>query len=125
MGMYTEIYVNVDLKKDTPPEVLSILVGMCGGNESRGLAEKPARWAYLFQDGSFYTPLTSCGHLTYNEISRQWSLLGKGDIKNYEGEIEQFFEWIMPYIDGNEGDFIGYSRYEEAQEPTLIYLKVD
>jgi hypothetical protein len=60
--------------------------------------------------------------LEFDEITQRWSLLGKGDIKNYEGEIEKFFEWIIPYVDGYPGDFIGYSRYEEDLKPTLIYL---
>ena len=46
------------------------------------------------------------------------------NIKNYNNEIEEFFEWLMPYIDGEEGDFIGYSRYEETKELTLVYLKI-
>jgi hypothetical protein len=60
--------------------------------------------------------------LTYDEISKQWSLLGKGDLKNYEDEIEYFFNWIMLWVEGWPGDFIGYHRYEESQEPTLVFL---
>lgn len=123
MGMYTEIYINVDLKEDIPGDVLNILKAMCGEGDEAALEGKPSRWSMLFHDMSYYTPRTSCANLTYDEISKQWSLLGKGDIKNYEGEIEAFFEWIMPYIDAYEGDFIGYKRYEECQEPTLIYFK--
>ncbi len=122
MGMYTEIYVNVDLKENTPKEVINILKSMCYESDDSLLEGKPARWGYLFSSGSFYTPNTCCAELTFNQISKQWSLLGKGDIKNYEGEIEEFFSWIMPYVDGREGDFIGYSRYEESQQPTLVYL---
>jgi hypothetical protein len=31
----------------------------------------------------------------------------------------------MPYVDGYPGEFIGYSRYEEDQKPTLIFLPDD
>ncbi len=124
MGMYTEIYVNVDLKEDTPTEVLNTLRAMCDKDgDSPLLADKPRRWSYLFNDGSYYTPLTDCGKFTYDDIAGQWSLLGKGDIKNYEGEIEAFFEWLMPHIDAYEGEFIGYHRYEEKLLPTLMVKK--
>ena len=124
MGMYTEIYVNVDLKQDTPEEVLQVLSFMCNRDcNIAGLLGFPARWGYLFGNGSYYTPNTSVAELTYDSISQQYSLLGKGDIKNYYNEIEEFFEWLMPHIDENEGIFIGYSRYEEDDVPNLYFKK--
>lgn len=122
MGMYTEIFVNVDLKPETPEEVIAVLRAMCGGEDKAPLEGKPGRWAYLFRDGSYYTPRTSCAMLTYDHIAAGWSLLGKGDIKNYEGEIEAFFDFIMPWIDGFAGEFIGYKRYEENDVPELVLL---
>jgi len=123
MGMYTEIYVNVDLKKDTPDDVIEVLKVMCDmGSDPEVMDNYPARWAYMFNSGSYYTPNTYCHSLTVDDISNQWSLLGKGDIKNYSGDIEKFFEWIIPYVDGCPGDFIGYSRYEEDSQPTLVFL---
>lgn len=122
MGMYTEIFVNVDLKEDTPKEVIDVLRAMCGEEDKASLQGYPERWRVLFLCGSYYTPITSCANLTFDEIAGQWSLLGKGDIKNYEGEIEAFFAWIEPHIDGHDGDFIGYHRYEENQKPTLVFL---
>ena len=119
MGMYTEIYVNVDLKEDTPKTIIATLQTICNGYTPEGV---PSRAGNLFQDRSYYTPRTCVSHLTYDEISKQWSLLGKGDLKNYEDEIEHFFNWIMPWVEGWPGDFIGYHRYEEAQKPTLVFL---
>lgn len=122
MGMYTEIYVNADLKKDTPQEVIDILSAMCKKDGEAGcLSDKPRRWAYLFNNGSYYMPLTECAKLTHNDIAECYSLLAKGDIKNYCGEIEEFFDFIMPWCDG---EFIGYYRYEESREPTLVYTDV-
>jgi hypothetical protein len=127
MGMYTEIYINVDLKEDTPNNVIEVLKAMCHMEErdEKVLETYPHRWDCLFSSMSYYTPNTHCRSLTYDSIALRWSLLGKGDIKNYEQEIEKFFEWIIPYVDGYPGDFIGYSRYEEDQKPTLIFLPED
>lgn len=120
MGMYTEIYVNVDFNKDLPESVLNVLKAMCrwDGFEEH-LEGYPSRWGYLFNSGSYYTPNTSVANLTYDDISGEWSLLGKGDIKNYGGEIQEFFEFIKPYVDTN---FMGYMMYEESYEPTLMYV---
>ena len=127
MGMYTEIYINVDLKKDTPDDVIKVLKALCrilpDQEYDEVIADYPSRWIHLFSNMSYYTPYTNCRFLEFDNISNQWSLLGKGDIKNYGNEIEVFFEWIMPWIEGSVGDFIGYQRYEEDQLPTLHTLK--
>jgi len=123
--MYTEIYINVDLKKDTPDDVIKVLKAMCDQECKEVLVDYPYKWICLFSNMSYYTPSTNCRFLEFDNISNQWSLLGKGDIKNYGNEIEEFFEWIVPYVDGYPGDFIGYSRYEEDQKPTLMFLPED
>jgi hypothetical protein len=125
MGMYTEIFVNVNLKKETPDEVLNVLRAMCFEGDEEHLKGFPIRWDRLFSDGSYYTPRTSCASLKWDRISEAWSLLGKGDIKNYEREIEQFFDWIMPWVDASPGEFIGYKRYEDSDLPTLVVKKAD
>lgn len=122
MSMYTEIYVNVDFAENVSQDIISTIEAMCNGDSaSEYLKDKPKRWSYLFNNGSYYTPYTSCANLTYDTVSRQYSLIGKGDIKNYNNEIEEFFEYIKPYVD-NSTEFMGYYRYEETKEPTLVYV---
>jgi len=123
MGMYTEFYVNMDFKKNTPKKVIDTIKAMCDrDDESKHLKEQPDRWSYMFNNGSYYFASTYCGKMTYNDIGECWSLLAKGDIKNYGGEIEEFFDFVMPWA-ADEDTFIGYYRYEENREPTLIYSK--
>ena len=43
--------------------------------------------------------------------------------KTNDLEIEEFLDWLEPYI-GTDG-FIGYIRYEEWENPTLIYNDFD
>ena len=43
------------------------------------------------------------------------------NFKNYDGETELFIDWLKPYIHEYTSNFLGYSRYEEAEVPTLIY----
>ena len=119
MGMYTEIYVNVDLKEETPKEIIDTLKQLCANVQPDSFPERS--WL-LFNNGSYYTPRTYARSLTYDTISRQWSFLGKGDLKNYSKEVEHFFDWLMPWVDGRPGDFVGYHRYEEDQKPTLVFI---
>ncbi|MHB8152850.1 MAG: hypothetical protein ACYDG3_07260 [Bacillati bacterium] len=53
----------------------------------------------------------------------------RSNLKNYDNEIEQFLAWIQPYIEAHSvsvGDdnffLVGYTRYEEDADPTLIYF---
>jgi hypothetical protein len=119
MGMYTDIFVNVDFVTETPQSVIDVISAICNKDfDADCLKDKPRRWVMLFNNGSYYSPSTECGNLTYDEISKGYSLIGKGDIKNYEGDIEAFFEFIAPYVENN---FMGYEQYEECDSPTLIY----
>lgn len=119
MGMYTEIFISADLKSNTPESVIDALRGMCDWeHESETLNKMGSRTKYLFNSGSYYTPNTQCRSLTFDSIANQYSIIGKGDIKNYDSEIEKFFEFIKPYC---EDGFIGFYRYEEDREPTLVF----
>jgi hypothetical protein len=41
-------------------------------------------------------------------------------LKNYALEIENFLDFISPYVETD--GFIGYYRYEESENPALIYI---
>lgn len=130
MGEYTEIFVNVDLRKETPLDVLDTLRLLCGSHGEEDfdkrvarLGDHPRRWVSLFESGSYYTPNTRCANLTWDDAVEQWSLLGKGDIQNNNREIETFFEWLAPWIHAYPGAFIGYHRLETDVEPQLVYLR--
>ena len=118
MGTYTEIYVNVDFKKDLPDDVIEVITAVCNKDLNYfATSDFPLRWGLLFNNGSYYTPYTSCAMLTYDETAEHWSLLGKGDIKNTSEEIEEFFEYIEPYV---ERPFMGYIM-EEYTTPQMMF----
>lgn len=119
MGMYTEIYVNVDLKEKTPQEIIDTLKQLCENVQPDSF---PDRSSLLFNNGSYYTPYTYVRSLTYDRNLSRWSFLGKGDLKNHSEEVEHFFNWLMPWVDGLPGDFVGYHRYEGDQKPTLVFI---
>lgn len=133
MGMYTEIVCGFDLKKEAPEVVINALKWMMGDIEKPAVLPEHElfgkdRVDLLFRCSSFYFGFSeSHSAFKFNDISESWMLSVRANIKNYDGEIEAFFDWIRSYVDHGSGDretnFIGYSIYEEAAEPTLYYAR--
>ena len=130
MGMYTELIFGADLKKDTPENVIEALKYMIGDIE-----EKPknfplpdGRCEWLFRVSSYYFGVNSpVSKMCKDGIGGNWVLSTRSNIKNYEGEIEAFLEWIKPYIDSGSGyrDMYAIVTYEEAEAPNIYYLHDD
>ena len=127
MGMYTELIFGVVLKKDTPDQVIKALKYMIGETEKPNDFPLPdGRCEWLFQGGSYYFAINdSVTKMWIDKIDKQWHISTRSNIKNYEGEIETFLEWIKPYIDGGSGrrNFYAITIYEEASVPTIYYLE--
>ena len=128
MGMYTELIFGADLKKDTPKNVIEALKYMIGEKK-----EKPddfplpdGRCEWLFQGSSYYFGVSRpISKIMLDDIGENWILSTRSNIKNYEGEIEAFLEWIKPYIDRGSGerDMYAIVTYEEDSFPTIYYLR--
>lgn len=128
MGMYTEIYTKISFVKDLPAEVVTALQwleGEFGIDDKPQLPEHPffkLPRAYLVLRGcSYYHQPRSTCNLWFDDISGSWHLCSRADLKNYDGEIAAFFDWVKPYVDTCGKTFIGYFLYEEDEEPTLVY----
>lgn len=72
---------------------------------------------------SYYFDGSTNSEMVFDDISKTWKINIRANLKNYDSEIEEFLDWLEPYI-GTE-DFIGYMRYEEWEDPTLIYNDFD
>lgn len=127
MGMYTEIYVKACIKDDPqaiiPLKLMTKLIEdlPVGFQLDDHPFFKTDRWTWMLRSSSYYfVPLSVC-RLEYNEIAKCWSLVASADLKNYTGEIGHFFDWLKPYVDELTRTHIGHHRYEEEDEPTLVY----
>lgn len=120
MGMYTELILKCQLKRDLPSSVKNVINGLVEGweeieNPPEHEFFKCERWQRLFSMNSFYHHPESFADY------QQGYLFVRSDLKNYDGEIEKFIEWIKPYVDFADGKTcIGWKWYEEDEKPTLI-----
>jgi hypothetical protein len=130
MGMYTQLCYNAELRRDTPKGVIDTLEYMLSNTEegfkppfTHGLFHT-SRWQFMLNCSSYYfAPAESKSSFRKDQFGNYYvSILC--DLKNYDGEIEKFVDWLNPYVDSyEERQFLGYSRYEEAVEPTLIFTQ--
>lgn len=131
MGMYTELVMACRLRKDTPEDVIKILKYMCR-TEDVELSDlkiptnhdlfTTERWNWMLVCDSFY--FSGDSHTTfstYEGISKDHFLTVRSNLKNYNNEIENFLDWLSPYM--KDHGFLGYMRFEATDTPTLFYRK--
>jgi hypothetical protein len=125
MGMYTELVMACGLQKNVPEEVIETLKYMIGDTvylptvPIHALFETD-RWKHMLRSDSYYFDGDTNSTLNYDDISEAYQLTIRCNLKNYCDEIQHFLNWIYPntYTRG----FVGYYRYEESENPTLIYF---
>lgn len=124
MGMYTQFHYGVRLKKDVPESVINTLRYMVRDiEEDYENHDHPlfatGNWEFMFIMDSYYFDYKTTNLIMYDEYG-DWYFNVTCNFKNYDEEIEKFLDWIHPYVDAYDGDFLGYYRYEEDELPTLI-----
>lgn len=132
MGMYTELVIKAKITEYLPDDVWMILDYLFNPkteveiyDEHMQLKSDVKLPDHPFFDSSRWEMIGSCN--SYYHIPESQSffadgyLFSRSDLKNYGGEIENFINWITPYLDEPDGKFIGWKWYEEYHEPTFIY----
>lgn len=137
MGMYTELVLACALKGELPEDVRYALNVMLYAEEIADKSKLPKhplfeteRWDLLFTCSSYSFAAATTRLMVHNDIKNIYRLTVISSLKNYDKVIEKFIDWITPYIEkeytalnrDDKKEFIGWCRYEEAEEPTLIYV---
>ena len=127
MGMYTELIFGASLRKDTPKFVIDTLKYMLGEIEKPSYFPLPeGRIEYLFTSASYYFGVNrGVSKMWFDEIAKQYSISTRSNIKNYEGEIGIFLDWIKPYIDSGSGDKEMYAIVTCEEGEPVIYSIYD
>lgn len=126
MGMYTALHLAIELRSDTPRDVIEILRFMTGDIEEPPVTpEHPlfqtSRWHVMLRCDSYYFPAQTGYALIVDDDTYYLTVLS--NFKNYCGEITKFADWISPYITPCAPRWIGYSWYEEDDEPRSLYRR--
>jgi len=126
MGMYTEFHFNSRLKRNVDKDIINILRYMLGEVSHIDVVPdhelfSTDRWKVMLISDSYYFDADTHSTLRFDDISETWYLCVRCNLKNYDSEIEKFVDWITPYLRQTTGSFLGFSRYEEFEQPSLIY----
>lgn len=126
MGMYTEINVCFDLHKYVSKEIVDVLHSLIDGTDKPSVLPKHEffncdRWDLVACCDSCYFDGSTSSKMIFDAIFKTWKVNIRANLKNYDSEIEHFLDWLAPYIKTN--GFIGYTRYEEYEDPTLVYIE--
>jgi len=121
MGMYTEICISGALKPSAPGDVRTMARHIfTGWHDGKVCPPAPSheffecqRWEMLFGSSYYFEAEPS---VTWRD-DRDFS--GRGNVKDYDGEIGAFLDWISPHV---EPGFGGFLRYEEDDAPTLVWF---
>jgi hypothetical protein len=129
MGMYTEILVKIDFNKvninKNNLDILKYMFEEYSDIEKEELVLpnfdffKCDRWGFIGRSSSFYhhpTPINS-----WYEDENWVYIFSRSDFKNYDNEIDKFFDWLRSLNLVDKNTFIGYSLYEESNTPHLYY----
>jgi hypothetical protein len=138
MGYYTELKFDAKLKQDTPENVLNILKRVINerdlGHDKVLFNTKDVfkpeldhpffkceRWYMLFLSTNWNEEMR--GGKFYEEKGR-WIISLHTEFKDQDNEIDNFFEWINPFIAGRKKkQYVGYYRGEEEKRQTNLYVE--
>lgn len=127
MGMYTELIFGCKLKKETPSEVINDLKYYCDlsdMDESELIFKTKSGRNPLDNGGSYCFGVTnSQPQMWLDDITKSYHISTRTNLKNYEDEIEDFLNWIRPWIDQGSGEREMYAivTYEQGM-PDIHYL---
>jgi hypothetical protein len=153
MGYYTQLYINIDVIGDIPEDVKYALYAIFdsktrierynnnpyvklteGYKEAEKIVDpklpnhsffKTSRWDSIASCTSYYHGGTPVSKIVYDDISKEYKITSSANFKNYENEIDKFFDWMSPYIarEGFIGSFIPESYgLSGVLAPTLVFL---
>lgn len=128
MGMYTRLTFWAEIPEGSP--AVSALLGLqasradaenSGSIPDHEFFQKDRAWAVL--NCSSYYHQTGETFFRHDRIAHCWFLNIDSSLKNYDGEILSFLDWLSPYDADVNGSmaFRGFYQYEGAEHPTLIY----
>ena len=151
--MYTEFIFGCTLSKNTPKICIDALDYSINGKDKKPKYDNPLLWSErfyndryidrtepideiedfceeydffrLFHSSSFYFGAAeSIRKFYYEPIDDTYKISTRADFKNYDGKLEDFLEYIKPYVESGSGPkkIYAYVHYELDDFPTIYSL---
>jgi hypothetical protein len=120
MGMYTEIFFRAEVDEEAAQIIKKLGREDVWDWPDHEFFRAP-RFTMVTSCSSYYFPQANHFVVEYDDIAKAWSVSFRANLKNYDNEIEKFFDWVDPHVRMGDGEFIGYSLYEEDEAPTLRF----
>lgn len=117
MGMYTELLLKCNIRKG---EKLNKIREYLKFEGNITLTDTP-RSMQIFRGGSYYHHPESIISLEDDYRDGAY-LFARFDIKNYDGDIEVFLDWLSDAVDELDEKCVGWYWYEEEDKPTLLIM---
>ena len=122
--MYTDLVLGMKIEDND--KIIQTLRYMLGETEYQPVDDhelfRTDRWDYMLKCDSYYFDGQTDSKLYMDDLyedNPKFYLNVRCNLKNYDNEINKFLDWLNPYI--KTFGFLGYLRYEENEDPTLIY----
>jgi len=140
MGMYTTVSLKIKLKSSTPASIINFLKktivdGDIGLPESTVMftskdVVKPAFEHQFFKCDRWYMLFISTngedlegGRLVKHKDECLFTILLDTEFKNYDSEVDEFLDWIKPYIRSRKKkQYLGWSKHESAEDRRYFHL---
>ena len=128
MGMYTEVVVKINFNKDEiGVDNLKILEYLFNNNNDSTIDESKLPNHLFFQTPRWKSIGNSCSFYHHPRVINDWYefnnsiyIFSRSDLKNYDNEIELFFDWLNTLtLTVSDNEYIGYSQYEDDLTPKI------
>lgn len=128
MGHYTEVFLRAHLKSDTPDRLVAWFDHLANGDD-RIVPGEPDPWPpyddHRFFDADRYWERMFCSGGAAYQISRRVQFR-KAEHPAEPHElicmvsakfvpVDEFVDWISPWLSHYPGDFLGYSLFEDSR----------
>lgn len=124
--MYKEFYMNAMLHNNVPGNVINLLKLMTGDMEINNVSIpqdalfKVENWQYILQSESSRFDSICKSSVDFSFIDDCYFLRVSCSLNNDKMQIEKFLGFINPYLNKKTGDFLGYIRDEDSNDPFIL-----
>lgn len=139
MGMYTEVVFRAEInEEELGKDIFDIFDYMFNPDTNVERYDlilpkheffKCQRWDSVGNMSSFYhhpNRVVDWYIPYYNNMDKKYPdvhIFSRNDLKDYDEEIREFFDWVDSLGIFREGEYMGYSLYEEDNTPTIYNSK--